>query len=388
MVFKIQKINNLSSRGLDRFPTDRYELASDLSNPDAIMLRSQKLHDMEFDNNLKAIGRAGAGVNNIPVDRLTEMGVPVFNAPGANANAVKELVFGSLLMAERNLHRAVTYTESLTSVGDTLEREVEDGKKKFGGRELLNRTLGVIGLGAIGVEVAGAAAALGMKVIGYDPAITVDSAWKLSASVVKANSVDEVLSKSEVITFHVPLIDATRNMINTQRLHTMHDGVVVLNFARAGVVDEQAILAGLNSGKIKTYICDFPTTENIAHENAIALPHLGASTVEAEENCAVMIADQLREFLEHGNIRNSVNFPHIELSRKSDYRLAVIHKNVPGMVGKISYELGESSINILHMINESRNDIACTLIDTETAVDDQTRDALGKITGLLKVRRI
>ncbi len=385
---KILKINNLSSKGLSRFPNEIYELGSEISSPDAIMLRSTKLHDMEFDSNLKAIGRAGAGVNNIPVERLTEIGVPVFNAPGANANAVKELVIGSLFMAERNLHKAVSYTQGLTSVGEALDGEVEDGKKRFVGRELPNRTLGVIGLGAIGVEVANAAAALGMNVIGYDPAVTVSNAWQLSPEIEKANTVDEVLAKSEFLTFHVPLIEATKNMINSQRLSTLVDGVVVLNFARAGVVDEAAILAGLDSGKIKTYICDFPTSENIAHENAIALPHLGASTAEAEENCAIMVADQLREFLEHGTIKNAVNFPGIELSRKSDHRLALIHRNVPDMVGQISHQLGASSINILAMINESHHNVACTLIDTESAVGESTMAAIRDIEGLLKARQV
>ncbi len=388
MLFKIQKINNLSSRGLDRFPTATYDLSTDTTSPDAIMLRSQKLHDMQFDDNLKAIGRAGAGVNNIPVDRLTDLGVPVFNAPGANANAVKELVIASLFMAERNLHKAVAYTNSLTSDGETLDKEVEDGKKRFVGRELPGRTLGVIGLGAIGVQVANTAAALGMKVIGFDPAITVTAAWQLSSSIEKANSVDDVLSRSEFITFHVPLIDATRHMINPQRLHSMQDGTVVLNFARAGVVDDDAILAGLESGKIKTYVCDFPTRDNIAHENIITLPHLGASTAEAEENCAIMVADQLREFLEHGNIKNAVNFPTVELSRKSEFRLALIHRNVPDMVGQISHQLGVSSINICHMINESHNDVACTLIDTEVGVPDETLEAIRGIDGLLKARLI
>lgn len=388
MTYKIQKINNLSSKGLDRFPTELYELGSEISNPDAIMLRSQKLHEMEFGSNLAAIGRAGAGVNNIPVDRLTQMGVPVFNAPGANANAVKELVLGSMFLVERNLHKATTYMQSLTTTGDELEREVEDGKKRFVGRELTDKTLGVIGLGAIGVGVASAAASLGMKVIGYDPAITVENAWKLSATVSKANSVDEVLAECDFLTVHVPLIDATRHMINAQRLQTMRDGVVILNFARAGVVDEPALLEALSSGKVKNYICDFPTTENIAHENAVSLPHLGASTTEAEENCAIMVADQLREFLEHGVIKNSVNFPPVELSRKSKFRLALIHKNVPDMVGQISHQLGQSSINILHMINESRADVACTLIDIEAAVDEGTMAAIRDINGLLKARQI
>ena len=387
-MYKILKINNLAERGLERFPAGRYELASEIASPDAIMLRSQKLHDMEFDSNLKAVGRAGAGVNNIPVERLSALGVPVFNAPGANANAVKELVIGSLFFSERNLHRAVSYTDQLTAVGEALDKQVEDGKKKFVGRELPNRTLGVVGLGAIGVEVANTAAALGMKVIGYDPAITVSNAWKLSAVIEKANSVDELLSRSEFVTFHVPLVDATRNMINEQRLHSMHENSVVLNFARAGVVDDDAILRGLNSGKIKTYITDFPTRETIEHERVITLPHLGASTAEAEENCAIMVADQLQEFLEHGTIRNSVNFPQVELSRKSDHRLALIHRNVPDMVGQISHQLGKSSVNIEHMINESRGDVACTLIDSHLQVDEQTMSAIKGIDGLLKARQI
>ena len=387
-MYKILKINNLAERGLERFPAGRYELASEIASPDAIMLRSQKLHDMEFDSNLKAVGRAGAGVNNIPVERLSALGVPVFNAPGANANAVKELVIGSLFFSERNLHHAVSYTDQLTAVGEALDKQVEDGKKKFVGRELPNRTLGVVGLGAIGVEVANTAAALGMKVIGYDPAITVSNAWKLSAVIEKANSVDELLSRSEFVTFHVPLVDATRNMINEQRLHSMHENSVVLNFARAGVVDDDAILKGLNSGKIKTYITDFPTRETIEHERVITLPHLGASTAEAEENCAIMVADQLQEFLEHGTIRNSVNFPQVELSRKSDHRLALIHRNVPDMVGQISHQLGKSSVNIEHMINESRGDVACTLIDSHLQVDEQTMSAIKGIDGLLKARQI
>ena len=387
-MYKILKINNLAERGLERFPAGRYELASEIASPDAIMLRSQKLHDMEFDSNLKAVGRAGAGVNNIPVERLSALGVPVFNAPGANANAVKELVIGSLFFSERNLHHAVSYTDQLTAVGEALDKQVEDGKKKFLGRELPNRTLGVVGLGAIGVEVANTAAALGMKVIGYDPAITVSNAWKLSAVIEKANSVDELLSRSEFVTFHVPLVDATRNMINEQRLHCMRENCVVLNFARAGVVDDDAILKGLNSGKIKTYITDFPTRETIEHERVITLPHLGASTAEAEENCAIMVADQLQEFLEHGTIRNSVNFPQVELSRKSDHRLALIHRNVPDMVGQISHQLGKSSVNIEHMINESRGDVACTLIDSHLQVDEQTMSAIKGIDGLLKARQI
>lgn len=388
MPFKIQKINNIAVKGLDVFPASRYEIGTDVIDPDGIILRSQKLHDIEFGVNLKAIGRAGAGVNNIPVDRLTEVGVPVFNAPGANANAVKELVVGSLLLSERNLQSAVSYTQALNTQDDELEREVENGKKKFVGSELSQRTLGVIGLGAIGVEVANAAAALGMKVIGHDPGITVTNAWKLNASVVKAQSVDEVLSDADFLTLHVPLIEATRHMINGSRIPAMKDGAVLLNFARAGVVEESAVLEALDRGKLKAFICDFPTAKNIAHPKVISMPHLGASTVEAEENCAVMVAEQLRDFLEHGNIKNAVNFPPLSLSRKSDFRLSLIHRNIPDMVGQISHCLGAASINILHMINESQGDVACTLIDTESKVDDDTLGAIARIEGLLKVRQI
>lgn len=388
MPFKIQKINNIAAKGLDVFPSSGYEVGSEITDPDGIILRSQKLHDMEIGANLKAIGRAGAGVNNIPVERLTEVGVPVFNAPGANANAVKELVIGSLLLSERNLHNAVNYTQALNSRGDELDREVEGGKKKFVGSELSARTLGVIGLGAIGVEVANAAAALGMKVIGHDPGITVTNAWNLNASIVKAQSVDEVLASADFLTLHVPLIEATRDMINVSRIPAMKNGAVLLNFARAGVVDEGAVLDALDIGKLKAFICDFPTAENIAHEKVIAMPHLGASTGEAEENCAVMVAEQLRGFLEHGNIMNSVNYPTLSLSRKSDYRLSLIHRNIPDMVGQISHHLGAASINILHMINESQGDFACTLIDTESKVDDDTLTAIAGIDGLLKARQI
>jgi len=388
MKHKIQTINNISARGLERFERDKYEVGSEISSPDAIMLRSHKLHDHPFDSNVKAIGRAGAGTNNIPVGQLTELGVPVFNAPGANANAVKELVIASLFLQQRNLIDAANYTRALQSESDQLNREVEDGKKKFVGRELPGRTLGVIGLGAIGVEVANAAKALGMNVIGYDPAITVASAWRLQAQVEKASSVDDLLSRSEFVTFHVPLVEATRNMINEQRLHSMRDGAVILNFARSGVVDDSAVLNGLNSGKIKAYISDFPTAELIAHERVIVLPHLGASTAEAEENCAIMVADQLRAFLEHGSISNSVNFPTVELQRCSDFRLAVSHFNVPNMLGQISQTLGNSSVNIAHLINESRESIAYTLVDVDRSPESATLAEIAAIDGVLKTRML
>lgn len=388
MPYQIQTINNISPLGLERFDSSLFNLDEGASDPDAIMLRSQKLHDMQFGDKLKAVGRAGAGVNNIPVEKLTGLGVPVFNAPGANANAVKELVLGSLFMAERNLSDAVSYTNGLSSGGDALDKEVEGGKKKFVGRELPNRTLGVIGLGAIGVEVANAASLLGMRVVAFDPALTVANAWKLSRDIEKVASVEEVFGQCEFITVHVPLIDATRNIINAERIASMPDGVVLLNFARAGIVDDVAVLQALDAGKVRKYITDFPTSETIAHDKAIAMPHLGASTAEAEENCAIMVADQLQDFLLHGNIRNSVNFPSIELSRKSDYRLALIHNNVPDMVGQISHELGKSGVNIEHMINESRGAIACTLIDAEKEVTTATLESILGIEGLIKARQV
>lgn len=388
MQHQIQTINNISPLGLNRFDSSIYAVSDSITEPDAIMLRSQKIHEMQFSDKLKAVGRAGAGVNNIPVEKLTELGVPVFNAPGANANAVKELVIAGLLISVRNLLDAATYTGALASEGEALDKEVEGGKKKFVGRELPGRTLGVVGLGAIGVEVANAAAALGMKVIGYDPAVTVANAWKLSRQIEKAQSVDDVFSQSEFITVHVPLIDATRNLVSADALAAMQDDGVILNFARAGIVDDEAVLKSLDAGKLKNYVTDFPTRETINHPSVITMPHLGASTAEAEENCAMMVADQLQEFLEHGNIKNSVNLPSIELSRKSDFRLAVIHQNVPDMVGQISHQLGQSSVNIEHMINESRDSIACTLIDLDKALPNDTLNAILDIEGVIKARSI
>ncbi len=388
MLHQIQTINNISPLGLERFDASKFGVSADTTEPDAIMLRSQKIHEMAFDSKLKAVGRAGAGVNNIPVDRLTGLGVPVFNAPGANANAVKELVIASLFMASRNLYDAVSYTRGLDTSGDDLDKEVESGKKKFVGTELPGRTLGVIGLGAIGVEVANAAAALGMKVIGFDPGVTIASAWKLSRDVEQAASADAVFERSEFITVHVPLIDATRNLVNEKSLAAMSQGAVILNFARAGIVEDAAVLKALDSGQVKSYITDFPTRETIDHPAVITMPHLGASTAEAEENCAIMVADQLQDYLANGNIRNSVNFPNIELARKSDYRLCLIHKNVPDMVGQISHLLGTSTVNIESMINESKGAVACTLIDTNQEVPDATFEAILAIEGMIKARRI
>ncbi|MGD9889468.1 MAG: phosphoglycerate dehydrogenase [Halothiobacillaceae bacterium] len=387
-MFKILTLNNIAAVGLDRLPRDKYEVASEVQTPDAILVRSAKMHDMPVPASLKAIGRAGAGVNNIPVKEMSEKGIVVFNAPGANANAVKELVVAGMLLAARNIPQAWKFATGLTGDDTFLHKAVEDGKKNFVGFELPGRTLGVIGLGAIGVRVANTARALGMKVVGYDPGITVERAWELSADVQQASSVDELLARADFVSFHVPLIDATRNLINAERLKFMKDNVVVLNFAREGVVDEAAMVAALDAGKAHAYVSDFPVNATKDHPRCITLPHLGASTGEAEDNCAIMVADQVRDFLENGNILNSVNFPEIKLVRKGDHRLAIANKNLPDMVGQISHVLGSHKVNIVHMVNDSRGDVAYTLIDIEGEMPTAAAEAIRGISGVLNVRVI
>ncbi len=385
-MFKVLTLNNISAAGLEKLPRDKYETASEIQNPDAIMVRSHKMHDMEIPSTLRAVGRAGAGVNNIPVDKMTKAGIPVFNAPGANANAVKELVIASLFLASRNLCQANIYTQSLNDSDGQLSKKVEAGKKQFVGFELPGKTLGVIGLGAIGVLVANTACALGMNVIGFDPGITVKSAWQLSSSIDQGTSVDDVMSRSDFVTVHVPLLDATRNLINAERLALMKKDAVILNFARSGIVDDEAVCAALDAGQLSTYVSDFPTSQLIDHPAVITLPHLGASTHQAEENCAVMVANQLRDFLEHGNISNSVNFPNVSLPRSSEYRIAVVNENRPDMVSQISHALGKAKINIKHMINESRGDIAYTLMDADSDICGDALALISKIDGVLSVR--
>ena len=386
--FRILTLNNIATAGLARLPLERYETSSECSSPDAIILRSANMHEMAIPPTLQAVGRAGAGVNNIPIDKMSELGIPVFNAPGANANAVKELVLAAMLLGSRNICQAWQYSQSLTEPGPALSKAVEAGKKQFSGFELPGRTLGVVGLGAIGVRVANAAKALGMHVIGYDPAITVQRAWELQSDVEHAQSVNDVLAKSDFVTFHVPLIDATRNLINEERLASMKENVVIINFARQGIVDDAAVLKGLDSGKVYSYVCDFPSPELIAHPRAITLPHLGASTAEAEENCAVMVADQVRDYLENGVVRNSVNFPEITLPRSGLARVIIANRNQPDMLGQISHALGGSGLNISHMQNESRGKIAYTVVDVEQAVPEQCAAALRDIDGVLRVRVI
>jgi D-3-phosphoglycerate dehydrogenase len=385
-MYKILTLNNISVAGLERLPREQYEIASEIQHPDAILLRSFKMHDMEIPSTLKAVGRAGAGVNNIPVDKMSAAGIPVFNAPGANANAVKELVITGMLLACRNICQAWDFARELEGDDAEINKQVEAGKKNFGGFELPGRTLGVIGLGAIGRQVANAAVALGMKVIGYDPGITVEGAWALSANVKKAVSVDELLSQVDFVTFHVPLIDATKNMINAERLKSMKDNVVILNFARGGIVDDAAVCEAIKAGKVYAYVCDFPSNLLKKHERVITLPHLGASTVEAEDNCAIMVAEQVRDYLENGNITNSVNFPEVHMPRTEGVRLAVVNSNVPNMVGQITTALATGGLNIVDMINKSRADLAYTMVDVDQDISEGVLDAVRAIDGVLAVR--
>lgn len=385
-MYKILTLNNISVAGLDRLPRDCYEVASEISHPDAILVRSAKMHDMELADTVKAIGRAGAGVNNIPVDAMTKKGVAVFNAPGANANAVKELVIAGMLMAARNIGPSWKFATNLDGADDVIGKNVEQGKKNFVGYELPGRTLGVIGLGAIGVKVANAARALGMNVVGYDPTITVNAAWQLESNVAQAISVDDLLAKADFVSFHVPLNDATKNMINTERLKLMKPGAVLLNFARNGIIDDEAAVAALDDGRLYGYVCDFPSNLLKDHPRVITLPHLGASTKEAEDNCAIMVADEVKDWLEHGNVTNSVNFPEINLPTAGHARIVVVNLNVPNMLGQISTDLAEAGLNIVDMLNKSRDELAVTLIDVDAAPEQSVIDQLAAVEGVLSVR--
>ena len=387
-MYKILTLNNISVSGLERLPRDRYEIASEIQNPDAVLLRSYSMHDWPVPASLKAVGRAGAGVNNIPVPQMTAKGICVFNAPGANANAVKELVLAGMLLAARNICPAWDYARKLQGTDAELSKQVESGKKQFVGIELPNRTLGVIGLGAIGVKVANAARALGMRVIGYDPHITVSNAWQLSSQVEQALSVNEMAAQADFMTLHVPLNDATRQLINASLLKNAKTGLILLNFSREGVVDEEAIYDALQASKLKSYVCDFPTNRLKDHPRAIMLPHLGASTAEAEDNCAVMVADQVRDYLESGTIHNSVNFPEMAMPRNGGPRLAIVNANVPHMIERISKAISGAGINILDMLNKSRGDIACTLVDTADPVVDEVVAQIADIQGVLGVRAL
>jgi D-3-phosphoglycerate dehydrogenase len=385
---KILTLNNISPAGLEHFPRDAYEVASEIRHPDAILLRSFNMHDMELPPSVKAIGRAGAGVNNIPVERMSAAGIPVFNTPGANANAVKELVIAGMLLASRNICQAWDFARSLEGDDAAIHKAVESGKKAFVGFELPGKTLGVVGLGAIGVQVANGALAQGMNVVGFDPAITVRRAWQMSSEVHQASSIEELLTHVDYVSFHVPLMDETRHMINAERLRLMRDNAIILNFARNGVVDDAAVVAAIDAGKIYAYVCDFPNNLLKNHPRVITLPHLGASTRQAEENCAIMVAEEVREFLENGNVRNSVNFPEMMMPRNTGYRLGIVNRNVPNMLGQISTCMASSNLNILDMLNKSRGDLAYTLVDVDSVVEADCLANIAAIEGVLNVRAL
>ncbi len=383
--FEVLVLNHISQNGLKRLPADRYRVSSDVAEPDAVLVRSADMHGLDIPASVLAIGRAGAGTNNIPVATMSARGVPVFNAPGANANAVKELVLAGMLLAARNLSDALRFVSSLPASPD-IDKVVEDGKKAFAGFELAGQTLGIVGLGKIGCLVADAAIKLGMNVLGFDPEITVDAAWSLPSQVKKAASVAEVMRNAHFITLHVPLIDATRDLVNADNLRHARSGAVLLNFSREGVVSEPAVLAALASKQLAWYVCDFPSAQLNGAARVIALPHLGASTREAEENCAIMVADQLRAYLEHGNVINAVNFPSVSMERESAYRVAIANANVPNMLGQISTAMANAGLNIHNMVNKSRGDMAYTLVDVDSAVSDTVLSTLRAIDGVLAVR--
>lgn len=388
MRFKVLTLNDISVAGLQRLPREYYEVASEIQHPDAILLRSAKLHGQPIPGTLKVVARAGAGVNNIPVDAMTARGVPVFNAPGANANAVKELVIAGLLLAARNICPAWAYARELEGDAESVARAVESGKKQFVGYELPRRVLGVVGLGAIGVEVANAAMNMGMRVIGYDPGMTVERAWQLSSGVEQATSLDDLLVRADMVTLHVPLNEHTKGLMGIERLGVMKQGAVLLNFARADIVDQAEVIRSLDDNRLASYVCDFPGPDINRHPKVIALPHLGASTMEAEDNCAVMVVENLREYLEDGNIRHSVNFPQAVMPRAGKCRLTVANRNVPNMVGQVSTCLARAGLNIVDMLNQSRGDVAYTLVDLDERVPDETHREIASIDGVLAARVI
>ena len=385
---KVLVLNKISSHGLKRLPNETFDISAELIDPDAIMLRSFDMHNMVIPSSVQAVARAGAGTNNIPIPALSARGVPVFNSPGANANAVKELVLAGLLIAARNLGPALKFVMTLQGDDTMMSKNVEDGKKNFAGIELPGRTLGIVGLGAIGGLVADTALKLGMHVLGYDPDISVDQAWRLSSQVKRAHSVEDVLKHSDFVTLHVPLVPATKHLINSDRLAIMKHSAVLLNFSREGIVEENAVREALNAKKLHSYICDFPTNTLKDHPHVVALPHLGASTQEAEDNCAVMVADQLRDYLENGNILNAVNFPNVQMPRESGHRLAIANANVPNMLGQISTAMANAGLNIHNMTNKSRGEMAYTLVDLDSAVPAKVIDDLRKLEGVLNVRAL
>lgn len=387
-MLKVLTLNDISPIGLERLPKDKYTVGPDVMNPDAILVRSFQMHGMDIPPTLKAVGRAGAGVNNIPVGKLSELGIPVFNTPGGNANAVKELVIAGLLLACRDICQAWDFARNLEGTDAEIHQAVESGKKVFSGFELPGKIIGVVGLGAIGRSVANLCLHMGMNVVGYDPKLTIEGAWQLSSSVERAGSLEALLRKVDFVTFHVPLNEVTRNMINVNTLRLVKKGVTILNFARDGIIDDKAVCDAIDAGKVRAYVCDFPSNLLVHHEHVITLPHLGASTEEAEINCAIMVVDQLRDFLENGNIRNSVNFPEVVISRGTDFRLIVANANVPNMLGQISTAMAEAGLNIHDMINRSRADIAYTVVDTDSPIPPEIVEKIRAIEGVSMARLV
>ncbi|MFV0482481.1 MAG: phosphoglycerate dehydrogenase [Bacteroidales bacterium] len=386
---KILTLNKIDEEGLNLLRKDKFEVGDNIQDADGILVRSAKLHDMEFSPNLKAVARAGAGTNNIPSDNLTERGVVVFNTPGANAEAVKELVISGLLMASRGISESLYWANTIKDKGDAIPSLIEEYKKNFKGQEIRNRTLGVIGLGAIGLLVANAAQALGMKVVGYDPYISVQHAWRLSRNVKAAKSLDSLLSKAEYISLHIPLLDSTLHTVNEDFISKCKEGVKILNFSRGELVDNTAMRSALESKKVAKYITDFPNKETLAMERCVNLPHLGASTSESETNCAIMAVEQIKDFLENGNIKNSVNFPDAELERNGYARLVIANRNIPNMVGQITSVLAKDNINIENMLNKNKKDLAYNIIDIgQKDISEKVLDDIRNIEGVLMARFI
>lgn len=386
-MYKIQTLNKIDPEGLKIFPLDQYEIASEFASPDAVIVRSQAMHDMELPSSLLSIARAGAGVNNIPIEKCTNKGIVVFNTPGANAHAVKEIVIAALLMASRDIAGSIEWAKTLKGKGAEVPGLVEKGKANFGGTEIRGKTLAVIGLGAIGVLVANAAQALGMNVLGYDPYISVNYAWKLSRNVKKAEGLESLLSSADFVTLHIPQLPETKGFINADKMKMMKDGVKILNFARGGLVNNADMLAALESGKVGKYVTDFPEDELINVKNIIAIPHLGASTEESETNCAIMAVNQTIDYLENGNIINSVNFPTTEMERVAGAtRIVVANKNVPKMVSQISSLLAHEGLNIANMLNRNKDEIAYNIIDIDGAVPSTIKNMISEIDGVIMVR--
>ncbi|MBZ0167363.1 MAG: phosphoglycerate dehydrogenase [Candidatus Omnitrophica bacterium] len=387
-MYKIKKLDKIAPEGLALFNMDDYEIGTEIIHPELILLRSFNMHEMDLPATLLAIGRAGAGVNNIPIDKCTENGIVVFNTPGANANAVKEITIAGLLLASRDIVEGIQYAQTLKDKGAEVPALVESGKKKFAGQEILGKTLGIIGLGKIGVMVANSALELGMNVIGYDPFISVEAAWGLSKEVKRAEGLDALVAQSDYITLHTPLIDATRGIINAEKFARMKKGVAILNFSRGGIVNNDDLKGAIADGIVRRYVTDFPDEDLLAMDKVIAIPHLGASTKEAENNCAVMVARQLKAFVETGIIKNSVNYPECKLEPSADYRLTVMNKNIPNMVGQISSILAKAEINISEMINKSKGEYAYNIIDVAAEPTPAVIEAMYNIDGVVKVRSL